>query len=142
MKTHLPAHCVSPQRGLSCVLLMSPATSRVEQNSGFLKVPRRAFFPSPLTFCFMNASTVRQPPVAPSYLPVCTGAADSLLVWFHCLCWRELSFPRMLSASRGGAIFSFQKFVSVSQRAEHNTQTCCSKSQQIQSSNRKYKAEN
>jgi len=113
---------VFPGRGLSCVLFISPARFRVEQNSSFLKVPRRAFFPSPLTFCCMNASTVRQPPVALRYLPVCTGDPDSLLVCFHWLCWRKLSFPGMLSASRGGAIFSFQKFVSVSQQAEHNTQ--------------------
>lgn len=88
----------SPGRDLSHVLLISPATFKVEQNSSFPRVPTRVFFPSPRC---MNTSTVRQPPVAPSYLPVCTGAPDC----FHCLCWRKLSFPRMLSASRGGVIF-------------------------------------
>lgn len=60
-------------RGLSYVLLISPATFRVERNSSFLRVPRRVFFPSLLMFCHTNASTVRQLPVAPSCLPVCTA---------------------------------------------------------------------
>lgn len=69
-------------KGLSYVLLISPATFRVERNSSFLRVPRRVFFPSLLMFCHTNASTVRQLPVAPA---VCQSAPHSCCRLRACL---------------------------------------------------------